>query len=164
MTAAVAAAIRTVDGMQPVGNVRWLDDVVARSLSTRRFNLLLLGGFAVIAIALAAIGVYGLLTQLVAGRRAEIGLRMVLGAEPRGVVRLITRGMLSFVAVGILLGLGGAWLGSRAVARFVFGVSATDPMLYAGASALVLVLATTASLIPIRRAMRIDPITVLRSE
>jgi len=161
---ALATAIRSVDSSQPVGNVRWLADVVARSLSARRFNLLLLGGFAIIAIALAAIGVYGLLTQLVAGRRAEIGLRMVLGAEPRGVVRLITRGVLSLVTIGILLGLGAAWLGSRVVAGFVFGVSAADPAIYAGASLLVLVLATVAALMPIRRAMRIDPITVLRSE
>jgi hypothetical protein len=113
-----ATAIRHVvsetDRLQPIANIRALDDVVTRSLGSRRFNLFLLGGLASIALLLSSIGVYGLLAQSVAGRRPEIGVRIVLGAKPNAIVRLITSSAIRSVGIGVLLGLTGAALGSRA--------------------------------------------------
>jgi putative ABC transport system permease protein len=163
-----ATAIRRVvsetDRLQPIANIRALDDVVTRSLGSRRFNLFLLGGFASIALLLSSIGVYGLLAQLVAGRRPEIGVRIVLGAKPNAIARLITSSAIRSVGIGVLLGLTGAALGSRAIAQFVYGISPTEPFLYVAAAVLLIAVACLAALVPVRRALRVDPIKVLRAD
>jgi putative ABC transport system permease protein len=138
--------------------------VASRSLAARRFTLALLGGFAVIALVLAAIGIYGLLSELVAQRRSEIGVRVALGAEPRSIVGLVTAGALRAVAIGIVLGLAGAWAASQLLRQFAFQVSPSSPWVFAGTAALLTVVACVAAYVPARRATRIDPIVALRAE
>lgn len=162
--AAMQGAIRDIDPAIPLANIRTLDQVASRSLAPRRFTLELLGGFAVIALVLAAIGIYGLLSELVAQRRAEIGVRVALGAEPRAIVALVTAGALRAVAIGIALGLAGAWTASQAIRQFAFEVSASSPTVFIGATVLLTMVACIAAYVPARRATRIDPIAALRTE
>jgi predicted permease len=161
---AMQASVKAVDPSQPVSEIRTLESVAARSVSARRFNVGLLGGFAVIALLLAAIGVYGLLAELVAQRRGEIGVRMALGARPGSIVRLITASALKAVVMGIVAGCATAWALSAVLRRFAYGVSPTEPWLYIGAAAVLTTAALCAAAIPSRRAARIDPATALRAE
>ncbi len=161
---AMHASVKAVDPAQPVSEMRTLDGVAARSLSARRFNMGLLGGFAAIALLLAGIGVYGLLAELVAQRRGEIGVRMALGAKPGSIVRLITASAMKAVVVGIVAGCATAWALSAVLRRFAYGVSPTEPWLYIGAAAVLTTAALCAAAIPSRRATRIDPAIALRAE
>jgi putative ABC transport system permease protein len=161
---AMQGAIRDIDPAIPLANIRTLDQVASRSLAPRRFTLQLLGGFAVIALVLAAIGIYGLLSELVAQRRSEIGVRLALGAEPRAIVGLVTAGALRAVAIGIVLGLAGAWAASQLIRQFTFQVSPSSPWVFAGTAVLLTVVACVAAYVPARRATRIDPIVALRAE
>jgi hypothetical protein len=115
--------VRQIDPDQPVENIRTLEGVVSRTLAPRRFNLTLLGAFALLAVTLAAVGVHGLLAQSVAERRGEIGVRLAPGASPGAIVCLVTGGVLRSVALGVAGGLAGAWASARVLQRFVFGVS-----------------------------------------
>jgi putative ABC transport system permease protein len=124
----------------------------------------LLGGFAAIALVLAAIGIYGLLAELVAQRRGEIGVRVALGAKPASIVRLITASAMKAVVIGIAAGCATAWALSAVLRRFAYGVSPTEPWLYAGAAAVLTAAALCAAAIPSRRAARIDPAIALRAE
>jgi predicted permease len=162
--AVMQAAIRDIDPAIPLANVRTLDQVAARSLAPRRFTLELLGGFAVIALILAAIGVYGLLSELVAQRRAEIGVRVALGAEPRAIVGLVTAGALRAVSIGLVIGLAGAWAAGQVLRQFAFEVSPSSPAVFAGTAVLLAIVAGAAAFVPARRATRIDPIVALRVE
>jgi putative ABC transport system permease protein len=164
IVAALQASVKAVDPSQPVSEVRTLDSVAARSLSARRFNVGLLGGFAAIALVLAAIGIYGLLAELVAQRRGEIGVRVALGAKPASIVRLITASAMKAVVIGIAAGCATAWALSAVLRRFAYGVSPTEPWLYAGAAAVLTAAALCAAAIPSRRAARIDPAIALRAE
>jgi len=161
---AMQQAVRETDPALPLANIRTLDDVAARSLAPRRFNLELLGGFAVIALLLAAVGIYGLLSELVAQRRSEIGLRVALGADPPAIVRLVTVGALRAVVAGVLLGLAGAWSVHRLLQQFAFEVSPTAPSVFVGTAVTLTLLACAAAYLPARRATRIDPIVTLRAE
>ena len=161
---AMQASVKAIDPSQPVSEIRTLDGVAARSLSARRFNMGLLGGFAAIALLLAAIGVYGLLAELVAQRRGEIGVRMALGAKPGSIVYLITASAMKAVVMGIVAGCATAWALSAVLRRFAYGVSPTEPWLYIGAAAALTTAALCAAAIPSRRAARIDPATALRAE
>jgi putative ABC transport system permease protein len=152
---AMQGAIRDIDPAIPLANIRTLDQVASRSLAPRRFTLQLLGGFAVIALVLAAIGIYGLLSELVAQRRSEIGVRLALGAEPRAIVGLVTAGALRAV---------GAWAASQLIRQFTFQVSPSSPWVFAGTAVLLTVVACVAAYVPARRATRIDPIVALRAE
>jgi predicted permease len=162
--AMMQAAIRDVDPAIPLANLRTLDQVATRSLASRRFTLELLGGFAVIALILAAIGIYGLLSELVAQRRAEIGVRVALGAEPRAIVGLVTAGALRAVSIGLAIGLAGAWAAGHVLRQFAFEVSPSSPAMLGGTAALLAIVAAAAAFIPARRATRIDPIVALRAE
>jgi predicted permease len=159
---AVRAAVHRVDVDQPVARLRALDDIVGASLAERRFDLGLFGGFAVIAIALSAIGIYGLFACIVAERRPEIGIRMALGARPDMVVQLMLKRAWIAAGMGLTIGLGGAYALSALLRGFVFGVSATDPRVYAGAAIALGAMAIVAAWIPSRRAARVDPALVLR--
>ena len=161
---ALRVAVRELDRAQPVGEVRRLEDVVARATGGRRFLLWVLGVFAAVAALLAGVGIYGLLAQGIALRRGEIGVRVALGAAPRRIARLVSGGALATVVVGVGIGLLAAWVGSSVLARFAFGVSASEPALYAAAAALLLLVAAVAAYVPVRRAVRVDPMLVLRAE
>jgi putative ABC transport system permease protein len=161
--AAVRQAVRRVDPDQPVARLRTLSAIVDQTTSPRRFNLMLLGGFAMVAFVLAVVGIVGLEQETVAERRTEIGIRLALGATAGSVVRLVlTRAVVS-VGAGLAIGVCGAWLASRLLQQQLFGVSATDPGTYTVVAAGLAAAALVAAWLPARRAARIDPTTTLRS-
>jgi putative ABC transport system permease protein len=158
----VPAAVRRADPLQPVARLRTLDNLMGASVSGRRFQLVLLTAFAIVALVLAAVGIYGLLSQVVAQRRSEIGIRLALGAAPSSVVRLVMRSAWIAVGIGTAAGLAAALAASVLLRRFVFGVSPTDPALYLGTTVFLLAVALAAAWLPARRAARIEAIDALR--
>jgi putative ABC transport system permease protein len=158
----VRAAARHVDPDQTVARLRTLDDVVGTSVSERQFDLGLFAGFAVIALLLSAVGIYGLFAHVVAERRPEIGIRMALGARPATVVGLILRRAWIAVGLGLTMGIVGAYTASGVLRRFTFQLSPTDPRIYAAAAIALGAVALIAAWIPSRRAARVDPVGVLR--
>jgi predicted lysophospholipase L1 biosynthesis ABC-type transport system permease subunit len=162
MLSAVRTAVRRVDPDQPVARLRTLDELVSDTLATRRFNLDLVGSFALVALALSAIGIFGLLAHVVAERTREIGIRMALGAVPGSVVRLMLRRAWLAVAPGIAIGVGAAYLSSSVLRSLVFQVSPTSPAVYAWVATGLGAVAIIAAWIPARRAARVDPMRALR--
>jgi len=161
---ALRAAIREVDPALPVFDMESLDRTLGRSVGQQRFTMLLLGSFAATAIALALIGVHGVLSYLVARRSRELGLRLALGAAPRAVVRGVVTQGIPFIALGVGLGLAAALVAARLLRRFLFGVSAADPVTFAVVGLAVFGAALLASWIPARRAARLDPMVTLRHD
>jgi putative ABC transport system permease protein len=164
LAAAVQQEILAVDHRRAVFGVRPLEQVTADSISSQRFQMLLLGIFAAVALILAAIGLYGVMSYSVSQRTGEIGLRMALGAQPRDVLKLIVGQGLILTVIGLALGLAGALALTRLMAGLLFGVSATDPATFAAIALLLTSVALAASYIPARRAMKIDPLTALRHD
>jgi len=164
LAAALRQAVWNVDPDQPLSRVRTMDDVVAASTSETRFYSLLLGAFAVVALGLATIGIYGVMSYAVASRTREIGIRLALGAQRGGVFRLVmTRGV-QLAALGILIGTGGALAVTTGLEKLLYGVSPTDPATFASVAALLAVVALLACWLPARRAMRVDPAIILSYE
>jgi putative ABC transport system permease protein len=160
---AVRQAVRDVDPDQPVG-FRSMSDVFDAAVGNRATQLTLIGGFAVLGLLLASIGLFGVLSYTVARRTSEIGLRMALGAQRANVVGSIVRSALLTAVVGLAIGLVGALALSRLLASSLFGVQPTDPATLAVVSAVVLVVALLASYVPARRAADVDPVSALRTE
>ena len=164
MTAAVRRVIESADPEQPVAAVATMDETLAKDVEDRQQQMTLLTAFAALALLLASLGLYGLLAYTVTQRSREIGLRMALGASASKVVGMIVARGVALSAAGLVVGLSAAWLLAGAMSKILYGVAATDPVTY-GAVALVLcAIAAAASWIPARRAVRIDPIVVLREE
>ena len=138
--------------------------VVRRSMARVEFLLLLLGTSAVIALLLSAIGLYGVISYIVAQRRNEIGIRMALGATVREVTRLVFAQSATLATVGIAIGLVGALAASRLLSSMLFEVSATDPLVLASVVALLLAITMLASIVPARRAAGVDPAETMRSD
>ena len=126
--------------------------------------MILLGAFAVLALILSSVGIYGVISYLVARRTQEIGIRMALGADRLDVVRLVLRNGMKLAALGVAIGLVGARLLTRLMANMLYSVSPTDPLTFLAISALLLLVALTACCIPARRAMRVDPVIALRCD
>lgn len=164
LSAAVRRSIQSVDPAVPVSNVVTLRDRLQRSLADRRFQLTLFGGFALLALVLAAMGLYGVLAYTVGERTHEIGIRMALGAERGDVLLLVIRRGLFLVAIGAGLGLLLSWPAGRLVRGSLFGIVPADPMTYLLIPAVLLSVALLASWLPARRATRVDPVVSLRSE
>ena len=167
-TAAVSTAVRAevhaLDPELPIDSVRPLTEIVNESVAEPRFRTMLLGGFAVTALLLAAVGVYGLISYSVAQRTREIGIRVALGARPSQVVGPIVREGMGLALIGVALGLAGAAGATRLISTFLFGVKATDPLTFSAVATLLLLVALLASYIPSRRALRVDPLIALRAE
>jgi putative ABC transport system permease protein len=160
----LAAVVRELDPELPMTDVRTMDQVVHESLAGDRFQALLFGGFAIVALILAALGIYGVMSFSVAQRTHEIGLRMALGAGREQVVRQILREGLTTAFIGLALGVAGAWLVGRAMRGMLFGVGAIDPTAFSIVAGLLLLSAVLACLVPARRAASIDPMTALRQD
>ena len=162
--AAITHAIHQVDGAQPVMQVETMDDIVADSISQQRFNMLLLAAFAGLALLLAAVGIYSVLSYSVRRRVREIGIRMALGAQIGDVLRMIVIEGMKPTALGLAIGLAGALALGRVVANLVYGVSPADPATFAAVSAILAAVALAASIIPAWRATRVEPVKTLREE
>ena len=141
-----------------------LEQVFSSAFDARRFSLVLFGVFAVVALLITLIGLYGMLAYLVAERRQEIGIRMALGAQPRNVLRLVIGQGLKLVVLGVVFGLIGAWALTRFMQSLLFGVTPTDPGTFAAISLLLLLVALMACWVPARRATKVDPLVALRYE
>ena len=164
IASAVRRAVWSVDKDQPVSNVRTLDQVFAAAISQERFQALLLGLFAMLALLLACVGLYGVISYAVVQRTHEIGVRMALGAQPLDVLRLVIRQGLSLTLAGLVIGIVAGTFVTRVLTDMLFGVTPRDPLTFVGVPALLLVVALLACYIPARRATRIDPLIALRSE
>jgi predicted permease len=166
--AALTAAARTVvlgmDSQQPLSNVRTLEDVVSLSVADRRLTLGLMSAFALLALVLSGIGVYGVVSYSVAQRTNEIGVRLALGAQPRDILHLVVGGGLRSVLAGVGIGLAASLGLTRLMASLLYNVSPADPLTYAAVSVLLIGIALAACFVPARRATRVDPMVALRYE
>jgi ABC-type antimicrobial peptide transport system permease subunit len=160
----IRQAVLAVDNQQPLINVRTMGSYFESSIGQQRFMLALMGVFALVALALAVIGLYGVIAYMVAQRTREIGIRVALGATGASIVRLVLGQGLMLAGIGVAVGLLGALALSRALTGLLYGVSAQDPMVYAGVSLLLLLVAAAASAVPAGRAAAVDPVTALRQE
>jgi predicted permease len=164
LVGAVKSELRTLDADLPMYYVRTMRQRVDESLARRRFSMLLLGVFASVALALATIGIYGVMAYLVNQGTREIGIRMALGATQRDILGLVVRQGMALALSGVTIGLAGAFLLTRLIRSLLFGVQATDPLTFVGISALLALIALLASYIPAQRAARIDPMVSLRCD
>jgi len=164
LVVAVRNQVSSLDRMVPVSDVRTMDEVVGLSIAVRKFSTMLLSGFAAVALLLAGLGTYGVIAYSVALRRYEIGVRVALGAGDRSVMLLVLREGVMIAAIGLLLGLGASALAGHALRSVLFGVSPTDPTSLAGTALLLAVVALLASMLPARRALRVDPLEALRAD
>jgi putative ABC transport system permease protein len=161
---AARAEVKAFDPKQIIWRTQTLEQLLGTSVAPRRFNMLLLGIFAGVALLLAAVGLYGVMSYSVNWRTQEIGIRMALGANRTDVLRLVVRQGMTMTLIGVALGLAGAFAMSRVLTGLLYGVSATDPLTYAGVSIVLVIVALLACLVPARRATRVDPIIALRTE
>lgn len=164
LIAAAQEAVRNFDHNVPISEVVSMDQVVSDALWQPRFNLQLIGLFSAVAVALAAIGLYGVMTYSIAQRTHEVGLRMALGARRMDVLRLVVGQGMKLAAIGVAIGLICAALLTRLMSQLLFGVSATDPITFAAIAVLLSAIALVACIIPAHRATRVDPMEALRCE
>ena len=156
--------VRRLDPDLPVYQLMTMETVMAESVASPRHSMLLMLAGGAIALVLAALGIYGVIAFIVAGRTQEIGVRVALGAARRDILTLVLGRSVRLCVLGLALGLAGAIGLSRFVSSFLFGVTATDAATYASVSALLFTIALVAAYVPARRAMRVDPVTALRGE
>lgn len=162
--ASIRNAVASLNGQEFIYNVRWFDEIISKSLAAQRFSMILLGAFAGLALLLASVGIYGVVSYVVGQRNHEIGIRMALGAQQSHILRLVfgSGGMLTLGGVGAGLA---ASLGlTRLMSSLLYGVRATDPLTFAGVGLLLTLVALVACYIPARRASKVDPMIALRYE
>jgi putative ABC transport system permease protein len=164
LASAVRGEIAALNKDQAVFNVRTMEQIVAQSVAARRFSMLLLTVFALVALALASLGIYGLMSYAVAQRSREIGVRMALGAQASDVLSMVIRQGMKLSLVGVTLGLFASLALTRTMKNLLFGVSATDPATFSAIALLLIAVALLACFIPARRATKVDPMVALRTE
>jgi predicted lysophospholipase L1 biosynthesis ABC-type transport system permease subunit len=163
----IAGLRREIQGLEPnlpVADIKTLTDTIGTSLYGARMGAWLLAGFGGLALLLAAIGIYGVLSFSIARRTREMGIRLALGAATNQVFLLVVRDGMTLVGLGAVLGLFGGFAAARSLASLLYGVPASDPATFAGAATLLTAVALIACIIPARRAMRVNPTTALRSD
>jgi putative ABC transport system permease protein len=163
-TSALRSALAEIDPNQPLVNVRSMEQNIQTSVAQPRFRTWLIGIFAALALVLAAVGVYGVMSYSVTQRTSEIGIRVTMGAQPADILRIIVGEGLRLALIGVSIGLVGALLLSRVLRSFVFGVSTSDPVTFAGVAVILTLVGAAASYFPARRATRVDPLVALRYE
>jgi len=161
---ALKQAIGEVSSNMVLFGEQSMEEVISDSLSARRFTRLLLGAFALLALVLAAVGIYGVVSYTVTQSTHDIGVRMALGADKRTVLGAVLKGAMAMAGVGIVLGAAAAFAATRVMKELLFGVSATDPLTFGAVAALLASVTLVASYIPARRATKVDPIVALRCE
>jgi predicted permease len=161
---AVRRELREMDPQLPISSAKTLDEHMSVPLLPSRIAASVLGGFGLLALALAAIGIYGVMSYAVSTRTYEVGIRTALGAQASDVLKLVIRQGITLVLIGLGIGLSAAFGLTRLMAVLLFGISATDPLTFAGVTALLAVTALSACYVPARRATRVDPIIALRCE
>jgi predicted permease len=164
VAAASVGEIHKIDPNLPVIRIMTADKLLSNSFSPRRFSMLLLAGFAAVALSMAVVGIYGIMNYAVVQRTHEIGIRMALGAQRKDVLRLVLQDGAKLVLAGVTIGLLGALALTRLIRGFLYGVSATDPATFVGVAILLIIVALLASYLPAWRAMRVDPGVALRHE
>jgi putative ABC transport system permease protein len=161
---AVREAVKGVDAYQPISSIRTLEEVLGRDTAQRRLGVILLAAFAGLALLLAALGIYGVLAFFVVQHTPEIGVRMALGASPGDMLRMVVGRGMKLALGGVGLGLAAAFVLTRLIESQLFGISATDPLTFAGLALLLATVALLACLVPARRATKVDPMVALRYE
>jgi putative ABC transport system permease protein len=164
MAQAVKRQVWKVDSQLPVTRVKTMNDVSAASFAARRFNMLLLAIFAGLALALGAVGIYGVMSYAVTQRTQEIGIRMALGARATDVLKLVIKNGLALTLIGIVIGVAGAFGLTRLLTALLFGVSPTDKPTFIAVSVILAFVALVACYLPARRATKVDPLVALRYE
>jgi putative ABC transport system permease protein len=164
LATALGNAVWAVDKDQPVSNIDTMENIVAGAVARQRFSTMLLGIFAAVALLLAAVGIYGVMSYSVAQRTREIGIRMALGAQRGDVLKMTIKQGLKLVAMGVAIGLIAAFILTRVMASLLFGVSATDPVTFVSISLVLMSVAMLASYIPALRATKVDPMVALRAQ
>ncbi len=164
LVAAVRSAVQAVDKDQPIDRIAPMSELLADSIAQPRFYTLLLTIFAAMASALAAVGIYGVMSYAVTQRTHEIGIRMALGARAADVLRLVVRNGMLLALTGVAIGLVGAFALTRLMTSLLFGVTPTDATTFVAVSVLLIVVALLACYIPARRATKVDPLVALRYE
>jgi putative ABC transport system permease protein len=162
VSTAIRAAVRRTDPALPPAELRPMDAVIGESIDRPRFLMFLMGVFAVSALALAALGIYGLLSYAVTERQQEISIRMALGAQPAGVMWMVLRQGLTLACLGGAAGLAAAWMASHRISSFLYGIAPGDPVTLASVGALALSIALISCAVPAIRAARLDPLKGLR--
>jgi predicted permease len=162
--AAVKREMLTLDRQQPIRNVRTMEDVIAKSISPQRFHMSLLALFGGIGLALASVGIYGVMAYAVSQRTREIGIRMALGAQLNDVLRMVLGHGMKLTAIGVVVGLAASFALTRVLKTLLFGVTPSDLLTFAAVSVALMAIALLASYIPARRATKVDPLIALRYE
>jgi putative ABC transport system permease protein len=157
-------AVRDIDRDQPIASIRTMDQILSGLIAQRRFSMMLVAGFAILALTLAVIGAYGVTSYLVSQRTREIGVRLALGADPSRISRLVVREGMVVAGVGVAVGVVGAVATTRLASSLLYGVSARDPITIASVAATLLIVSALANYIPARRASRVDPLLALRQD
>jgi len=164
VASAARGEVQALNVNQPVFNVNTMERLVASSITGQRFSLILLALFAGLALVLAAVGIYGVMSSVVEQRTREIGIRVAVGAQRRDVLRLVASQGLGLTGIGVGIGLIGSLALTRVMATLLSGVSTTDPLTFAGVASLLIAVAALACYVPARRAMKVDPLQALRHE
>jgi putative ABC transport system permease protein len=163
-TSALRSALTEIDPNQPLVNVRTMEDNIATTVAQPRFRTWLIGIFAAVALVLAAVGVYGVMSYTVTQRTSEIGIRVTLGAQPEDVFKIVVGEGLRLALAGVGVGIVAALAMTRVLQSFLFGISAYDPITFFAVALLLTIVAVAASFFPARRATLVDPMVALRYE